>query len=72
MEGPKFIEIPVQSYRSCKGCKHFSRELKVSGKDPIYASLCRHEKAPDQFFGMNIISQDKTPHWCPFLVERNK
>lgn len=73
--GPRTVEVPAHSYRTCSGCEFFKHTLIVSGQNPRYKNHCENPdvKGQERYDGLwgtgNLPDNDQhpTPHWCPFL-----
>ncbi len=71
--GPRTVEVPAHSYRTCSGCKFFNHRMVHSGQRPLYTNSCTHEdvmsERPGSLFHGNLpgFPNHPTPDWCPFL-----
>lgn len=70
--GPSKLTI---SYQSCTGCRYLLRVIVRSGREPVYDNGCTHSGSP--LFKLNnretpIGPEDKTPIWCPVLIEKDE
>jgi len=85
VEGPTLIQpLPPKPYYTCSGCRYFSKSMAHSGGmrgTPTYFKTCTHPSVHTEYkkgkslssltggFGGKPSSDERTPDWCPVLVE---
>jgi hypothetical protein len=81
MKGPSIKTVPEHSFKSCRDCEYFSRNMVRTGRNPTYESACGHPEAVKEEgrgktsrqinFNAPYIECEQTPQWCPYSSNNN-
>lgn len=73
MKGFIIVNVPAHNYNSCRHCDYYNHFMIRSGMNPVYGDNCDNPDLDEMhklkgIFNGNLPLQDKTPNWCPFII----